>query len=284
MREPRFVRHIPWVIFLAALFFGIGCEERRLVFEKSCSRCHNLARPLALTKEPDAWRRTVARMAAKSPEPFLARDRERIYEYLISCCTPPVEQLFVERCGICHEVEGLEALDLSAYEWAYMADVCRSRVSARIGVDEARRIVSWLHGRRPWHRPMSCVWCHLVGKRVTSESGTSRTSPILEGGAQNDQERFLLACGRCHTSRRLTAHYGEIEWSEILERMKGKSPAWLTQERMHAAERHIRKRAVDGFGPWPFAPEETLKATLRHSFSVSRKKPPPETEHGSGEE
>ena len=246
-----------WIFLTVIAGCGHGASEE--LFREKCSVCHSLARPLSLAKEPAAWQRTVERMVAKAPQAISPAEARSIHAFLTHCCTMPFERLFEARCGICHALKPLRELSLSPYEWAYMIDACRSLVSAHIGVDEARRIAARLHGRIETSRLPACLRCHVW--RSVRESD-NEMSPLLDRGPRTDQERFLFACGCCHTSEKLTRRYKIEEWGEILERMKGKNPDWLSPEMFEPARRYILGRERAGLAPWPFPSGSTLRPDL----------------------
>jgi mono/diheme cytochrome c family protein len=243
-------------------FRACDALDGRVIFAQRCAQCHSLDQPLSLLKEPAAWRATVERMAAKQPAAFRPAEIKAIEDHLTACCTPPVAVLFERRCGICHDTTKLLAQSLSPFEWAYLTDACRARLPARIGLDEARRLVVWLHGGRKSYRRPDCVTCHW---RARAAKLTERDAlPWLALGPETDAEHFLLTCGLCHTSGTLAEPHPDAEWPAILDRMQAKQPAWVTDDQLPAVQRHIQLRAAQGRGPWP-VDQTSAKTPLRRA-------------------
>ena len=250
------MRRAGLMLLLILLVAAFACtefrqpEEQNAPFANRCSTCHSLERSLALTKEPFSWRGTVERMADKKPESISLQQQREIIGYLVACCSPPVDDLFRARCGICHDTTALQQQALSAYEWAYMADVCRSRLSQRIGLDESQRIAAWLAGAEQGTLADPFV---TTGEDILS---------ALNRGPENDAEHLLLACGKCHTSAKLTRVYTAEQWTVILERMVSKNPAWLTPQRMEPVGRYVTACAEEGRAAWPLTAGQTLLPNL----------------------
>jgi mono/diheme cytochrome c family protein len=248
---------------LAMVVALTACADGRRgepVFAAHCGACHSLERPLSLEKEPAAWRHTVGRMAAKNPSAFSPRAVEAISAYLTFRCTPPLQTLYTARCGSCHNLVALADVPLSPFEFAYLADTCRARVPARLGVDEARRIVAWRHHRRLLNQASTCLRCHLGEAR---QAARSSPSPVLACGPHTDRERFLQACGACHVTSTLGARLSPSEWETILVRMARKSPLRLTADTMRTMRAYVLARARRNEPPWPYTAEATLKPALR---------------------
>lgn len=59
---------------------GLDMEKARATFERRCSVCHSIDRPLGKNKDRDGWEATVKRMAGKLA--FPVQEQEMIIDYL----------------------------------------------------------------------------------------------------------------------------------------------------------------------------------------------------------
>jgi len=264
---------LPPVLLLStvALLLALAsCADGRRgepAFAAHCGACHSLAQPLSLEKEPAAWRNTVGRMAAKNSSAFSPDAIKAITAYLTFRCTPPRQSLYAARCGSCHDLAKLTDAPLTPFEFAYLADTCRARVSARVGVDEARRIVAWRHHRHPVSQAAACLRCHLGG---AARAAKSSSSPVLACGPRSERERFLVACGACHVTSTLGARRTPADWDLILERMARKSAARLDANTMRIVRAYVMVRARQSQPPWPYSADATLRPDLRRRSPSQR--------------
>lgn len=61
-----------------------GMQENYKIFEKACSKCHNLARPINSTYAlPDEWERYIKRMKRKPGSGIGSKEAKAIYEFLV---------------------------------------------------------------------------------------------------------------------------------------------------------------------------------------------------------
>jgi mono/diheme cytochrome c family protein len=64
----------------------LDLEAAKVTFEKRCSLCHTVDRPLGKNKDRAGWETTVKRMAGKKA--FPAEDQEIIIDYLTNIRGP----------------------------------------------------------------------------------------------------------------------------------------------------------------------------------------------------
>lgn len=73
------------------ILLGFGCAETQVakgegpeksLFEKKCSLCHSLQRPLSKTKTREGWQETVTRMIADRGASITGEEAEMIIDYL----------------------------------------------------------------------------------------------------------------------------------------------------------------------------------------------------------
>jgi mono/diheme cytochrome c family protein len=249
------------ICLLSTLAFASCGDGRRgeAAFTAHCGVCHSLERPRSLEKEPGAWRFTVERMAAKNPAAFSPEQIKAIAAYLIYAFTPPVRTLVAARCGSCHDLPALAAAPLSPFEFAYLADTCRARVSARVGVDETRRIVAWGHHRRVVSQAPSCLRCHPGD---AARAAKSSPSPVLACGPHTDRERLLQACGACHTTNTLSERLTPRDWESVLDRMAHKSAAPLDANALRIIRAYVLDLAKRNQPPWFYSADATLQPEL----------------------
>ena len=57
-------------------------SEAKALFEKRCSLCHPVSRPLSKNKSGDEWRQTVTRMKARAGDRISDEEAEIIIKYL----------------------------------------------------------------------------------------------------------------------------------------------------------------------------------------------------------
>lgn len=73
---------------LAATASGpVDFDLAKATFEKTCSKCHSLNRPLGKTKDRESWNRTTRRMSSRHKalfgKPIPEENRKAIVEYLL---------------------------------------------------------------------------------------------------------------------------------------------------------------------------------------------------------
>jgi len=65
----------------------VDMEAAKVTFEETCSKCHDLKRPLGKSKDQPGWERTVSRMSGYHKRfggPIPPEDQEAIIQYLLA--------------------------------------------------------------------------------------------------------------------------------------------------------------------------------------------------------
>jgi hypothetical protein len=64
----------------------VDMEAAKVTFEETCSKCHDLKRPLGKSKDQRGWERTVSRMSGYHKRfggPIPPEDQDAIIQYLL---------------------------------------------------------------------------------------------------------------------------------------------------------------------------------------------------------
>ena len=76
------------ILVTAFLGAGVAVADEKELFEKKCSICHPLSRPLGATMNRDGWTETVTRMQKVNGCPITDEEAKAIVEYLVKVRGP----------------------------------------------------------------------------------------------------------------------------------------------------------------------------------------------------
>lgn len=81
-------------IILATALLGAGAAvaDDKELFEKKCSSCHSLSRPLGQTMDRNGWAATVTRMQKVNGCPITDDEANAIVDYLVKVRGPGAEK------------------------------------------------------------------------------------------------------------------------------------------------------------------------------------------------
>ncbi len=197
------------IFFTAAILFLNGFfrhDSDKKTFEYTCGKCHPAGRALEIEKTTIGWEKTVDWMQRKARNAFSDKDVLTIKLYLRKINTSYPEKLFRLKCATCHSLEKVEKLNLSSSQWKRLVMRERSRAIAWIALDEAEDIADYLSKNKI-----------LVPGIVSQES--------------KNEELAEKKCLRCHVyETAFRVKKSREQWQAINERMRMKSPGWLTNE------------------------------------------------------
>lgn len=178
----------------------------KYVFQKHCGKCHTINRVFEIEKTMFGWERTVDWMQHKQPNAFSNKEALSIKCYLKKIHAHYPEQLFKQRCSKCHTFERITSLRLTTKQWENLVHRERKKASAWIHIDEVADIAFYLS--------------KAYGKLGGNEDGADKTRLLIE-----------QKCLRCHIHATVFKPQKTCaEWIITNERMKRKSPDFITEE------------------------------------------------------
>jgi cytochrome c2 len=112
-------------------------------FERSCTKCHDAARALDVTKDLDGWRATVRKMAAKKDAEIAAADMEPIAVYLTSrTAAAPAAPTQREKPGAAAAGQRFDPAVVSAGQAAFERSCTKCHDAAR-SLERTKDLAGW---------------------------------------------------------------------------------------------------------------------------------------------
>lgn len=111
--------------------------EGKDLFEKKCSRCHEIDRPLSRDMERQEWERLLIDMASRGAE-MEAGEKELILDYLSA------RHVFTVKCTTCHTRERIFDRERAYQEWVATVQAMAEKSPDLMSEQEAAAIVSYL--------------------------------------------------------------------------------------------------------------------------------------------
>lgn len=134
-----------------------GIPEDQAMFEKKCSRCHSIDRPLFALKSLEEWPGIIQKMRGKDPEWISPGEAEIITNYLVENIqnreaglhepkdVSEEQALFEKKCSRCHVLDRpLKVDDFDSDDWARTVARMMTKVPDWINADEAGIIIDFL--------------------------------------------------------------------------------------------------------------------------------------------
>ena len=188
-------------------------DPRYETFVRLCGTCHGIDRPRSFAKSPVAWKKTVDIMLSKGTIAVSENDVEQVVALLIRHRSADGQTLFRQRCGRCHSTKMLEPY--------YDLHPSALRLLVRQHVIQNNFAVQTWEGE-------------LIEETIAAIQRERGTPDQMEAGDRS-HEAYQHACGACHT---ISFIYREMcgeskaarEWLEITERMRGKTPDFISEK------------------------------------------------------
>ena len=229
------------------------------LFQKTCSRCHDLQR-IAKPRRVQDWEEIVERVARKSDSGIDDATREAITTYLqvangyftgyrrgflyLKQYRPSAEKHWKERCSTCHPLS--VARHNPEEPGVLYAAIERDRRMNVFHLPIAARdiIFDYLH-LKDVELPFGllryrCTRCHSL--RFTAAYVIGARLPQEEGRWHKDAEVFARRCYVCHTPDIRKRCRTREEWTEIVARMRGKTNVRISEEEGHRTVNHLVSR------------------------------------------
>lgn len=189
--------------------------DGQALFEKRCIACHQL--PDINSPPSEGWAKRLEQMAPLAK--LKGQQRDAILKYLSSHVQETTKRasleddriFFEQKCSRCHTLDRifLEPLtDESRRHVLY-------RMQTRSGTDwlsdeDVERVLDYLSRAKP-----------------------DAPTPAELSEDADSAEIFAARCKACHSMERISIHLGpdhemKMDWSHVVNRMRGKSPQWIT--------------------------------------------------------
>ncbi len=206
------------LIFLLALPTAWSASvDGQSLFEKRCAACHQL--PDINKPPPEGWEKRLQLMAPLAK--LKSNQKAAVLEYLsahveesiMSASLAEDKAFFEKKCSQCHTLDRIFLEPLTDESRLHVVN----RMQARSGTDllsdeDVERILNYL----------------------SNTIFEVPTPPNVTDGADG-KELFAIRCQACHTMERISFHLGKdhamkMDWSHIVNRMRGKAPQWMTDD------------------------------------------------------
>jgi mono/diheme cytochrome c family protein len=116
--------------------------KAKAVFERACSVCHGLERPLSKTFDKEGWEKTVERMHANGAE-VDKEERAQVVAYLLT------KNTFEAKCSKCHGIDRPLGKSKSAADWLATVQRMSGKKPGHLTEAEAADIAAYLSITRP---------------------------------------------------------------------------------------------------------------------------------------
>ena len=114
----------------------------KAVFEKTCSKCHGLDRPLGKSFDKAGWEALVDRMK-RNGAAFSDAERAQIVSYLLT------KNTFEAKCSACHGVDRPLGKSKSAADWLATVQRMSGKKPGHLTGEEVANIAAYLSLVRP---------------------------------------------------------------------------------------------------------------------------------------
>jgi len=118
-------------------------SQAKVIFSKTCSKCHSTSRALSKTKDRAGWEKTVSRMSGKYKgrfgKPISSEDQVQIASYLYAV------NLHAKTCTKCHDADKSLKTSLDRNGWTEVIDKMIS-FGAPLAGDDKELMIDFLTG------------------------------------------------------------------------------------------------------------------------------------------
>ena len=165
-------------------------ENRSLLVDTKCSKCHTLNRVFIHARTEEEWHTVIGEMMVKIPGWIGPEDAEQIFSEIITNRQERVKEitaerkeyadnrlLFLDRCVMCHPVNRILKDSRTSEEWKETVERMRSEAGEYITKEDANRIAAFLSERSEVLREdagselfvAKCLVCHPPGEKILLE-------------------------------------------------------------------------------------------------------------------
>jgi mono/diheme cytochrome c family protein len=206
---------------------GLASAE---LFQKKCSGCHSLERPLRTLKDEESWRKTIQIMAKKEGSGITESDVAELVNFHMTRQRKERE-LFLRDCSQCHPVD--------------------------VALQTGKTIEQW--------RATAKIMMNKGGKKVTNAELDILTRYHIRY-EKSLADLAINACSRCHDPERtLTPSATGNDWERVIVEMSEKEGSGITYDdvrrlvQYHVAKQEIGQQVFKKDCSECHEPEETLK-------------------------
>ena len=116
--------------------------KAKAIFERACSVCHGLERPLSKTFDKAGWEKTVERMHDNGAE-VSAEERAQVVAYLLT------KNTFEAKCSACHGTDRPLGKSKSTADWLSTVQRMSGKKPGHLTEAEVAEIAAYLSIVRP---------------------------------------------------------------------------------------------------------------------------------------
>ena len=116
----------------------LATAEGKALFEKRCSRCHEIERPLARDMSRAEWEKLLIDMASRGAE-MDEEEKNLILDYLTA------RFVFTSKCTVCHTKERILDRERAHSDWVATVEAMSAKSPDLLTESEADAIISYLN-------------------------------------------------------------------------------------------------------------------------------------------
>ncbi|MDP3041332.1 MAG: hypothetical protein Q8N62_01160 [Candidatus Omnitrophota bacterium] len=215
---------ILFIILLNCLLYNSAAAAMdgsdKKIAEEKCSKCHGLERVFSFKRTLREWAVIIQRMQEKDPAWLKDKDAVSCGDFVKLNYSKTGKDLFESSCVNCHVAANKKHLlyqRKTRQSWESAIERMRRKYVLVIGIADSKLIKEF------WSDPKNNKDLKL----------NVEESDIIK-------DVFEDKCGRCHTYNFMYGQKRTIrDWTEILNRMQGKSPVWIDSQDLKQIKEHI---------------------------------------------